>query len=166
MTGQFGHIPVMPREAAEYLGLKPGGVAVDCTLGLGGHALLMAAAIGVTGRLIALDQDVDAIGLARVRLEGFGGRLDILKSNFARVDAALQGLGVSGGVDAILFDLGVSSLQLDTPERGFSFRVDAPLDMRMDIDGSVTAFDLINTLPEKELADLQKKFVKFVFVKM
>jgi 16S rRNA (cytosine1402-N4)-methyltransferase len=147
------HISVMPHEVDEALALKPGAVVVDATLGLGGHSLMMAGRIGRTGRLIGIDQDDAAIAIARERLKGFDGQLDIVKSNFCRIDEVLAGLGVAA-VDAVLFDLGVSSLQFDAPERGFSFRADGPLDMRMDAQAATTAEDLVNDLSEKELADV------------
>ena len=153
MTNEPRHIPVMATEVEGALDLKVGAVVVDGTLGLGGHAAMMAAQIGAQGHLIGIDQDSRAIELARVRLKDFKGRLDIVKSNFSRLDEVLEGVGVEA-VDAILLDLGVSSLQLDDPARGFSFRSDGPLDMRMDADALTTAEALVNELPEKELADL------------
>jgi 16S rRNA (cytosine1402-N4)-methyltransferase len=143
----------MPAEVEGALGLKEGAVVVDGTLGLGGHALMIAAKIGAQGHLIGIDQDAEAVAVARGRLADFKGRLDIVKNNFSRMDEVLQGLGV-GAVDAILLDLGVSSLQLDAAQRGFSFRSDASLDMRMDLEGVTTAEDLVNELSEQELADL------------
>ncbi len=153
MTQQPLHVPVMPVEVAGLLAVRPGMVVVDCTLGLGGHAAMMAETTGPSGRIIGLDQDTEAITIARERLAGFSGRLDIIKSNFSGLGAVLAGLGVTG-VDAILFDLGVSSLQLDDPGRGFSFRADGPLDMRMDRDAQTTAEDLVNGFSEKELAEV------------
>jgi 16S rRNA (cytosine1402-N4)-methyltransferase len=153
MTNEFGHIPVMATEVEGALDLKVGAVVVDGTLGLGGHSAMMAAKIGAQGHLIGIDQDARAIALARTRLKDFQGRLDIVKSNFSRLDEVLKGLGVEA-VDAVLLDLGVSSLQLDDPARGFSFRSDGPLDMRMDADAVTTAEELVNELPEQELADL------------
>lgn len=153
MTNEHQHIPVMPAEVQGAFDLKPGAVVVDGTLGLGGHAAMMAARIGAQGHLIGIDQDVRAIELARQRLKDFKGRLDIVKSNFSKLDQVLEGLGVQR-VDAVLLDLGVSSLQLDDPARGFSFRADGPLDMRMDGDAPTTAEELVNEFSEKELADL------------
>ncbi len=143
----------MLQEVEALLGLKAGAVAVDGTLGLGGHAAMMAGRIGTEGRLIGIDQDAAAIKIARAGLSGFKGRLDIVKSNFSRLDEVLAGLD-AGAVDAILFDLGVSSLQLDEPSRGFSFRHDGPLDMRMDADAPVSAEEIVNDFSEEELADL------------
>ncbi|MFH0753168.1 MAG: 16S rRNA (cytosine(1402)-N(4))-methyltransferase RsmH [Candidatus Omnitrophota bacterium] len=147
------HVSVMPLEVDEALALRPGSVVVDATLGLGGHSLLMAEKIGPQGHLIGIDQDEAAIMIAKSRLQDFTGRLDIVKSNFCRINEVLLGLGVAS-VDAVLFDLGVSSMQFDSPERGFSFRAEGPLDMRMDVQGAVTAEDIVNDASEKELADL------------
>ncbi|MEI6437603.1 MAG: 16S rRNA (cytosine(1402)-N(4))-methyltransferase RsmH [Candidatus Omnitrophota bacterium] len=151
MTDELGHIPVMSREVLEMLRLGPGMTVVDGTLGLGGHSLLMSDMIGRSGRLIGIDQDDRAIGMATDRLKGFSGRLDIVKNNFRNIEAVLEGLGVKT-VDAVLLDLGVSSIQLDDPLRGFSFRRDGPLDMRMDTGAEVSAFDIVNTFSEEELA--------------
>lgn len=153
MTDKPRHVPVMLQEVEELLGLHAGAVAVDATLGLGGHAAMMAARIGAEGRLVGIDQDAAAISIARAGLSGFQGRLDIVKSNFSRLDEVLAGLQVTAA-DAILFDLGVSSLQLDEPGRGFSFRHDGPLDMRMDADAGTSAEDIVNEASEEELADL------------
>ncbi len=153
MTNEPKHISVMSAEVEGALDLKAGAVAVDGTLGLGGHAAMMAEKIGAQGHLIGIDQDASAIELARLRLKDFKGRLDIVKSNFSRLDEVLKGLGIDT-VDAVLLDLGVSSLQLDDPARGFSFRADGPLDMRMDSEAMTTAEELVNELPEQELADL------------
>lgn len=153
MTDTLIHIPVMPREVEELLQLKTGATVVDCTLGLGGHAQVMARLIGREGRLIGIDQDAEAIQKAREHLKCFEGRLDIVKGNFRKLDEILGSLGV-GEVDAVLFDLGVSSLQLDDAGRGFSFRSEGPLDMRMDQDSPVSAFELIQSLSEEEIANL------------
>lgn len=141
----------MAREVSELLNLGSGAVAVDCTLGLGGHAQVMARALGEKGWLIGIDRDEQAIQRARENLQGFRGRLDIVKSNFRRLNEVMDGLGAKEA-DAFLFDLGVSSLQLDDPDRGFSFRQTAPLDMRMDQKMPVSAFELVNSLSEEELA--------------
>ncbi|MBF0593508.1 MAG: 16S rRNA (cytosine(1402)-N(4))-methyltransferase RsmH [Candidatus Omnitrophica bacterium] len=151
VEGGGGHISVMSREVDELLGLQAGMVAVDCTLGLGGHALMMGERVGSGGRLVGIDQDDQAIVRARQRLKGFSGRLDIVKNNFRNISDVLNGLGVEA-VDAVLFDLGVSSIQLDDPLRGFSFRHEGPLDMRMDTTAPVSAATIINTFSEEELA--------------
>jgi len=153
MTDAPQHISVMPKEVEGALDLKAGAVVVDGTLGLGGHSAMIAAKIGAQGHLIGIDQDARAIELARLRLKDFKGRLDIVKSNFSKLDEVLKDLSVDA-VYGILLDLGVSSLQLDDPQRVFSFRSDGPLDMRIDADAGTTAEELVNELPEKELADL------------
>lgn len=153
MAVEAEHIPVMPAEVEALLAIRAGSLHVDGTLGLGGHALLAARALGSTGRLIGIDQDAEAIVRARERLAQVTCRLDIVQANFSQITRVLDGLGVAR-VDTVLFDLGVSSLQLDDGERGFSFRVEAPLDMRMNQREGLTACDLVNTLSERELADI------------
>ena len=145
MTGE-GHEPVMAAEVVELLGGRS--PVVDMTVGAGGHAaaLLEAGAAAVLG----VDRDPDALEVARERLARYGDRVRLLKARFSEVDEDAVG-GEAGGV---LFDLGVSSMQLDRPERGFSFRQDGPLDMRMDPTEGPSAADLVNGLPEKQLADL------------
>jgi 16S rRNA (cytosine1402-N4)-methyltransferase len=150
---EFGHVSVMLREVEDALQLSAGSTVVDCTLGLGGHALSMAKIIGPSGRLVGIDQDDQAILMASARLSGFTGRLDIIKSNFQNIDAVLLSLGLKD-VDAVLFDLGVSSLQLDDALRGFSFRADGPLDMRMDAAAAVSALEIINTYSEEEISKI------------
>ncbi|NTV28479.1 MAG: 16S rRNA (cytosine(1402)-N(4))-methyltransferase RsmH [Candidatus Omnitrophica bacterium] len=153
MTVTVQHIPVMAREVEGLLNLGAGSVYVDCTLGLGGHASLAAGIIGAKGRIVGIDQDADAIAHAHRRLSGFVGQLDIVKSNFGDIDVVLDRLGIME-VDGVLLDLGVSSLQLDDASRGFSYREEALLDMRMDKDAQFSATELVNSLPEEELADL------------
>ncbi|HTH52025.1 MAG TPA: 16S rRNA (cytosine(1402)-N(4))-methyltransferase RsmH [Pyrinomonadaceae bacterium] len=147
------HLSVMPAEALSLLGVANGGTFVDCTLGLGGHTEAILSANNVT-RVIGIDQDDDALALAAKRLERFGGRFTSIKANFAAI-----GDVVAEQVDGILADLGVSSLQLDSETRGFSFRYDAPLDMRMDAesDGETVA-ELLERVDEKELADIIYRF--------
>jgi 16S rRNA (cytosine1402-N4)-methyltransferase len=139
------HDPVMVREVIGFLGGR--GTVVDMTLGAGGHAEVLLSA-GV-GRLVGVDRDPTALAVAGERLAIFGERFHPVRARFSEVDEEV----VDGPVDGVLFDLGVSSMQLDRPERGFSYREDGPLDMRMGDDGP-TAADLVNELPEKELADL------------
>jgi 16S rRNA (cytosine1402-N4)-methyltransferase len=153
MAQEAAHIPVMASEVKELLGLKPGSTMVDGTLGLGGHAAVLAQAIGNDGTLIGIDQDKDAIEKAREQLKDFGGKLHIVKNNFSKLEDILAGLDVRYA-DGFLFDLGVSSLQLDAPERGFSFRENGPLDMRMDRDAQVSAFELVNSLAEDEISKI------------
>lgn len=147
----------MPAEALELLCLTPGKVAVDATLGGAGHAELMLAALSPGGRLVGIDIDREAVEWARRRLEGRGAALnvtlDLVHANFADLGGVLDELG-TGRIDALMADLGVSYQQLSRRERGFSFLADAPLDMRMDATAATTASDLVNRLPEKELADI------------
>lgn len=157
MTHDFEHIPVMPDEVLEYLAPRPGGIYVDGTLGGAGHSLKILGASAPDGRLIGFDRDSSAIEAASSRLAAFGGRVTLLHRNFAEMEDALAGLGI-GRIDGFLLDLGVSSHQFDMAERGFSFRQDAPLDMRMDPTAGQTAADLVNTLPEGELARIIRAY--------
>lgn len=146
------HKPVLVREVIEWLRPADGGLFVDCTVGLGGHTTeILAGSEDAT--VIGIDRDPTALELARDRLSIFGGRFRLLHSNFENIDLLLETEGVAE-VRGILADLGVSSLQLDRSERGFSFLSDAPLDMRMDPSGGATAADLVNELSETDLADL------------
>lgn len=147
------HRPVLPAEVMELL--RPGecGLIVDCTVGVAGHAEMLIAEAGRDARLIGIDRDEANLLRARVALERFGSRVRLFQANFADVADVLAEAG-EPGADAILADLGVASTQLDDPERGLSFQVDGPLDMRLDLDGPRTAEDLVNSLGESELADL------------
>jgi 16S rRNA (cytosine1402-N4)-methyltransferase len=147
------HKPVLLKEILEFLGPEPGGVYVDCTLGGGGHSRAILERIQPTGRLVGIDQDQDSIDFVRQSLGEVSGQVDLVRGNFSELGDILERLGIDG-VDGILFDLGVSSHQLDVAERGFSFAQDAPLDMRMSQENPITAADLVNKLPEKELADI------------
>ena len=154
----MGHIPVMPKEALEMLRLPQGGVAVDGTLGLAGHALLMAQALGPHGHLIGIDRDSASLGQAKKNLASLGLKIDLLKGNFSTLDRILAGLKVSA-VDGILLDLGISSFQLDNEARGFAFKSDGPLDMRMDAESEgVSAADLVNTLKESQLEKIISEY--------
>ena len=149
----FGHLTVMGQEAVAALGIRPGGVYVDGTLGGGGHSRLILSNLGEKGRLIALDQDPEARLWAE---EGWGrgeSRLTVAAANFERLGEILAGLGL-GGVDGILLDLGLSSRQLTGPGRGFSWTIDEALDMRLDPEAELTAREVVNEYPEKELADV------------
>ncbi len=149
------HVPVLVREVLEVLRPGRGGVFVDATLGLGGHAeALLDASPDV--RLVGIDRDPDALGLSRERLARFSGRFTAVEGRHEDLAEILDGLGVAE-VDGVLADLGVSSMQLDEAERGFSFRRDGPLDMRMSRSGR-TAADLVATLPEKELARVFREY--------
>jgi 16S rRNA (cytosine1402-N4)-methyltransferase len=147
-----GHTPVLAEEALHWLQVKPEGTYLDATLGLGGHAVEIARRL-TTGRLIGLDQDEQALEIARQRLSEFEERVTLVHGNFARVDQLARELNWPP-LDGVLADLGVSSLQLDSAERGFSFRAAGPLDMRMDSQESLTADDIVNTSAEGELADV------------
>jgi 16S rRNA (cytosine1402-N4)-methyltransferase len=144
------HLPVMASEVVEQLRPERGGVFVDCTVGLGGHssALLAAGA----DRIIGLDRDLDALDRARQALTPWSARVDLVHADFRSIDAVLDRLGVTL-VDGALADLGLSSLQLEAPGRGFSFQRDEPLDMRMDRNAGETAADLVARSDERELAD-------------
>jgi 16S rRNA (cytosine1402-N4)-methyltransferase len=144
------HEPVLLEEALQFLQPERGGVFVDCTLGLGGHtrALLERGAT----RVIGIDRDADALRLATERLQGFGDQFVPVHSDYRQIGEVLDAHG-SPVVDGVLADLGISSLQLDADGRGFSFRRDEPLDMRMDRSGGATAADLVNRSAEREIAD-------------
>ena len=148
-----GHTPVLVRAVSELLAVVPGDTVVDATVGSGGHARLFADAIGPDGTLIAIDVDPQDLSIAERSLADAPCRVELVRANFATIGEVLQDLGVSG-VDVLFADLGVSSTQLDDPERGLSFQQDGPLDMRLDSGLKVTATDLINGLRERELADL------------
>jgi 16S rRNA (cytosine1402-N4)-methyltransferase len=147
------HTPVLPREVCELLAVRPGETVVDATVGLGGHARLLAEPLGRAGMLIGLDVDPANLELARGRLADRACRVELIHENFAELRAVLDAIGVAR-VDVLFADLGVSSTQLDEGERGFSFVHDGPLDMRMDPRLTETAADLVNRLKERELADL------------
>ena len=147
------HIPVLLEETLFWLAPRPGGVYVDATVGAGGHAEAILDRIAPGGRLIGLDRDEVAIAAARSRLGRFGKAALIVRANYAAIREVLAHEGF-GRVDGILFDLGASSMQFDDPGRGFSFQVPGPLDMRMDRGQRRSAADLVNGLPERELADL------------
>ena len=146
------HEPVLLNEVIDWLRPQTGGTFIDCTLGLGGHAEAILAASPGT-RVIGIDRDREAIAIATRRLAPFQVRFRAVHANFKEIAAVGFELG-EGDISGILADLGVSSLQLDKPERGFSFAADAPLDMRMDTDSPETAADLVNRLPEEDLANL------------
>ena len=147
------HRPVLLEQTIEALGIRPDGIYLDGTAGGGGHSHAIASRL-TTGRLISLDQDPDAIREAGARLQGLPATL--VQTNFVHMQQVLDDLGIPG-VDGILLDIGVSSPQLDAPERGFSYHHDAPLDMRMSQSGT-TAADLVATLDEKQLADIFYRF--------
>ena len=146
---EFYHVSVLLDECIQALNIKPDGIYVDGTLGGAGHSSQIAARL-TTGRLIGIDRDPKALKAAGERLAPFGDRVTLVHSNFSQLDEVLENLGIEG-VDGILLDLGVSSPQLDEAERGFSYMADAPLDMRMNSEDSLTAHEVVNTCPREEL---------------
>ncbi|WP_075981025.1 16S rRNA (cytosine(1402)-N(4))-methyltransferase RsmH [Bacillus massilinigeriensis] len=153
----FKHTTVLLEEAVNGLNINPDGIYVDCTLGGAGHSALILSKLSDKGRLFAFDQDETAIANAKEKLSQYGDKITIIKSNFKYLKEELASLGIYK-VDGILYDLGVSSPQLDTPERGFSYHNDAPLDMRMDQQAEISAYDVINYW---KYEDLVKIFFKY-----
>ena len=152
---EFNHISVLLEESVEALNVKPDGIYVDCTAGGGGHSAEVLNKLGENGRMILFDRDPDAIETVSERFKG-DNRVTIVHSNFSEIKKVLAELNVDG-VDGIIADLGVSSHQLDTAERGFSFHYDAPLDMRMSQQGT-TAEDIVNSYSQKELFNVISKY--------
>jgi len=147
---EYRHIPVLPAEVTKHLSMHPGSIIVDCTLGGAGHAKRIADSIAPTGTLVGIDQDDAALDAATDAL-CLGRQITLLKGNFSDLDHLLPRAGIAYA-DGFLFDLGASSPQLDSPERGFSYQREAPLDMRMDsASGGITAADVVNTYTEEEL---------------
>lgn len=146
----FRHTSVLLEETVDGLAVKPDGIYVDATLGGGGHAFEVCSKLSSKGSFIGIDQDAAAIEAAKSRLADFGEKVTIIRSNYCEMKKRLLDLGIDK-VDGIVLDLGVSSYQLDTAERGFSYRADAPLDMRMDQRQEKTARDIVNTYSEAEL---------------
>lgn len=146
----FSHYSVLLNESVDGLVIKPDGVYVDCTLGGGGHSEAIASKLSERGRLIAIDQDSAAISASKRRLEPYADRIEFVRDNFCNVGDVLARLGVDS-IDGAVIDLGVSSYQLDTPERGFSYMHDAPLDMRMNPDAEFSAYSVVNTYSEDKL---------------
>ncbi|AMM92363.1 16S rRNA (cytosine(1402)-N(4))-methyltransferase RsmH [Peribacillus simplex] len=140
----FQHTTVLLKETVDGLNIKPDGIYVDCTLGGAGHSEYLLSQLSDNGRLYAFDQDETAIRNAKEKLERFGERIVLVPNNFKYLKEELNARGIEK-VDGILYDLGVSSPQLDTPERGFSYNHDAPLDMRMDQSAAISAYDVVNT---------------------
>ena len=147
---EFKHRSVLLEETVNGLNIRPDGIYVDGTLGGGGHAYEICRRLGDKGSIVGIDQDEAAIEAAGIRLKDFGEKVTIVRSNYCEMKSVLQGLGIDK-VDGIVLDLGVSSYQLDTAERGFSYREDAPLDMRMDRRQTMTARDIVNDYSEKDL---------------
>jgi 16S rRNA (cytosine1402-N4)-methyltransferase len=151
------HRPVLLKESLELLEVKAGGVYVDGTVGLGGHAEGILERLGPSGKLIGLDRDATALRLASERLRGRFSNFEFYNENFKNLPLLLRRLAVRS-LDGCLLDLGVSSLQLDTTERGFTFREEGPLDMRMDLSQKTTAANLVNELPEEKLAEIFREY--------
>ena len=160
----FKHTSVLLEETVDGLNIKPDGIYVDGTLGGGGHAYEVCTRLGNKGRFIGIDQDEAAIEAAGIRLRDFGERVTIVRSNYCDMKSQLQKLGIDK-VDGIVLDLGVSSYQLDTAERGFSYRVDAPLDMRMDRRQEMTAKDIVNDYRERDLFRIIRDYGEDKFAK-
>ncbi len=161
---EFQHISVLLNETIDCLNVKPDGVYVDGTLGGGGHALEICKRLGPHGRLIGIDQDMDAIRAAGERLKDYADKVTIVHSNYQDIDSVLRELSVSG-VDGIVLDLGVSSYQLDNAERGFTYREDTLLDMRMDQSQTMTARDIVNGYSEQELFRVIRDYGEDSFAK-
>lgn len=160
----FEHKSVLLEETVDSLAIRPDGIYVDGTLGGGGHAYEVCSRLSDEGRLIGIDQDADAIQAASERLKVFRNKVTIVRSNYANIAAVLSDLGIRK-VDGIYLDLGVSSYQLDTVERGFTYREDAPLDMRMDQRNTQTAADIVNTYSESELYRIIRDYGEDRFAK-
>lgn len=151
------HIPVMCNEVLGGLNLRPGDHVLDGTMGLGGHSKEILKRISPNGFLIGVDRDGDSLAMAKENLSEYAGRTAFIQSDFRFLDKVLEDLGIKE-VNAILLDLGVSSYQLDTPERGFSIRGSGPLDMRMDRGSFISAYDLVNSLSTNEISMILKNF--------
>ena len=161
---EFIHKSVLLDEVIEGLAIKPDGVYVDGTLGGAGHAKEVCKRLGDTGHFVGIDQDEDAIKVSTERLSEYGDKVDIVRSNYAGMVSVLEDLHIDK-VDGILLDLGVSSFQLDTADRGFSYRMDAPLDMRMDNRQEVSAATVVNEYTESELFHIIKDYGEDKFAK-
>ena len=162
---EFKHYSVLLEETIEHLNIRPDGIYVDGTLGGAGHASEVAKRLSEKGRLIGIDQDADAIRAAGERLKPFGDKVTIIRSNYANMKEELHAISIEH-VDGIVLDLGVSSFQLDTPERGFTYRdTDAPLDMRMDDRQSLTARNIVNDYSEMDLYRIIRDYGEDKFAK-
>ena len=160
----FKHTSVLLNETVDGLAIKPDGIYVDATLGGGGHAYEVCSRLSKQGRFIGIDQDAAAIEAAGVRLGDFGEQVTIIRSNYCEMKSKLHEIGIDK-VDGIVIDLGVSSYQLDTADRGFSYRVDAPLDMRMDQRQETTAKDIVNGYSEMDLFRVIRDYGEDKFAK-
>jgi S-adenosyl-methyltransferase mraW len=161
---EFKHKSVLLQETIDNLNIRPDGIYVDGTLGGGGHSYEIASRLSSKGRLIGIDQDEAAIAAAGERLKSFADRVTIVRNNYCNMDMVLKDLGIER-VDGILLDLGVSSYQLDTAERGFTYKTDAPLDMRMDRRQQMTAKDILNEYSEMELYRIIRDYGEDKFAK-
>ena len=161
---EFKHKSVLLNEAIDGLNIKPDGIYVDGTLGGGGHAYEVCRRLGEKGSIVGIDQDAAAIEAASARLKDFGEKVTIVRSNYCDMKSKLHELGIDK-VDGIVLDLGVSSYQLDTAERGFSYREDAPLDMRMDTRQKMTARDIVNDYTEADLYRVIRDYGEDKFAK-
>ncbi len=161
---EFKHVSVLPTETIEHLQVRPDGIYLDGTLGGGGHAGMVAEKLTEGGHLYGVDQDADAIKAAGEHLKPFEDRVTLIRDNYEHAVADLKDLGVRG-VDGILLDLGVSSYQFDNAERGFSYREDAPLDMRMDVRQELTAREIVNNWPEMDIFRIIRDYGEDKFAK-
>ena len=161
---EFKHVSVLLQETVDGLNVKPDGIYVDGTLGGGGHSYEVCTRLGAKGSIIGIDQDEAAIEAAGIRLKDFGEKVTIVRSNYCDMKSRLHELGIDK-VDGIMLDLGVSSYQLDTADRGFSYREDAPLDMRMDQRSEMTARDIVNDYSEMDLYRVIRDYGEDKFAK-
>ena len=155
--GEVNHYPVMHREVLEFLEVTNKKVIVDCTVGIGSHALRLLETMKKDALLIGIDKDEESLAIASRRLTAYAGQFILVKGDFSRIDGILRDLNIKGP-DAFLFDLGISTYQLNREERGFSFLREGPLDMRMDKNSFLCAYDLLNNLSEAELINIFRKF--------
>ncbi len=160
----FSHVSVLLKETVDNLKIRPDGIYVDGTLGGGGHSFEIAGRLGDKGRLIGIDQDSDAIDAATMRLEPYRDKVTIVHNNYCNIAEVLEQLGIHK-VDGIMLDLGVSSYQLDTVERGFTYNADTDLDMRMDRQSAVTAKNIVNEYSEGELFRIIRDYGEDKFAK-
>ncbi len=154
---EFRHVPVLLNQCIEALNIRPEGIYVDGTVGGAGHSRHIAEKLSEKGRLIGIDRDEEALKTAEERLAGFPCRVDLVQSNYADIRSVLTQLDIPG-IDGALLDIGVSSFQLDNPERGFSYMHDAPLDMRMNQEDPLTAWDVVNRYSEGDLARIIREY--------
>ncbi len=154
---KFEHIPVLLKESIDFLSPKPNGIYIDATLGGGGHSIEILKRTKGKARLIGIDRDEEAVKAAKKKIQEASFKADFIKDNFGNIKKIVKELDISS-IDGILFDLGISSYQIDAPERGFSLRTDGPLDMRMDASLEVSAEDLVNKLEADELKKIIKEF--------